>query len=335
MSASIDSVIPTVATESAPSFDTQKMSAIAKTDSMTISATMGIARRMTARPIEPSVKSWCEPRTASRNVVQTRAAPRGWLRTASSMGGQASTYHFAIQSGNLTLNVASGDLTLFRERLSEVLDQFLGRFEADGHPHETVGDPEAGPVLAGHAGVRRQSRLRQERLDPSEGGRLDRQLGRGDEPLRRTGPAGQLVAQHSAEAFEETFRAVVARMTFEPGIVHTHDLAPPLEEPRYLERALVLIAHAYEERLDPAVQEERRVRIERASQMIELALDPLDVLAAAHDRAGDDVGMSVHVLRAAVDGEIEPVLQRPEVDGRRERVVDDRDEAAFSRELGD
>ena len=55
MSASIDSVIPTVATESAPSFDTQKMSAIAKTDSMTISATMGIASRMTARPIGPSV----------------------------------------------------------------------------------------------------------------------------------------------------------------------------------------------------------------------------------------------------------------------------------------
>jgi len=55
MSASIDSVIPTVATESAPSFETQKMSAIAKMDSMIISATIGIASSTTARPIEPSV----------------------------------------------------------------------------------------------------------------------------------------------------------------------------------------------------------------------------------------------------------------------------------------
>jgi hypothetical protein len=53
----MDSVMPTVATESAPSFETQKMSAIAKTDSIIISMTIGIARRRIARPIGPSVKS--------------------------------------------------------------------------------------------------------------------------------------------------------------------------------------------------------------------------------------------------------------------------------------
>ena len=118
----------------------------------------------------------------------------------------------------------------------------------------------------------------------------------------------------------------MARIAFEPGIVDAGDLAPPFEEPRDLERALVLIAHAHEERLDPSVQQKRRVRIERASEVVELVLDLPDVLAAPHDGAGYDVGVSIHVLRAAVEGEVETVLQRPEVDGRRERVVDHGDE---------
>ena len=73
MSASIDSVIPTVATASAPSFETQKMSAIAKIDSMIISMTMGIARITIAGPIGPSVKSRFEPRTASDRIAHARA----------------------------------------------------------------------------------------------------------------------------------------------------------------------------------------------------------------------------------------------------------------------
>jgi hypothetical protein len=43
MMISIDSVSATVATASAPSLDTQKMSATANTDSITISSTMGTA----------------------------------------------------------------------------------------------------------------------------------------------------------------------------------------------------------------------------------------------------------------------------------------------------
>ena len=46
---SIDSVNTTVATASAPSFDTQKMSASANTDSMTISTTIGMASSRIAR----------------------------------------------------------------------------------------------------------------------------------------------------------------------------------------------------------------------------------------------------------------------------------------------
>ena len=52
---STDSVRPTLATESAPSFAIQKMLTTAKSDSMTISSTIGTASRMIARRRGPSV----------------------------------------------------------------------------------------------------------------------------------------------------------------------------------------------------------------------------------------------------------------------------------------
>jgi len=75
-----DSVSPTDATASGPSRDTQKMSATAKTLSSTTSSTIGMASSSTARPIGPTVKSWCtSPRTDSRTMVQnpTASAPCG------------------------------------------------------------------------------------------------------------------------------------------------------------------------------------------------------------------------------------------------------------------
>lgn len=53
--ASIDSVRPTVATASAPSFATKKTSTTTNSDSMLISSTIGTASRSTAGPTGPSV----------------------------------------------------------------------------------------------------------------------------------------------------------------------------------------------------------------------------------------------------------------------------------------
>src|SRR5713101_4963189 len=64
-----DSVRPTVATASAPRRPTQKTSTTAKSDSSTISRTMGMARRRIARLRLPAVKSWCDPRRASRTEL--------------------------------------------------------------------------------------------------------------------------------------------------------------------------------------------------------------------------------------------------------------------------
>ena len=69
-SASIDSVMPTVATAFAPSLPTQNTSVTANSDSSTISSTIGMARSKMARFKFPVVKSWCEPFNASRTEDQ-------------------------------------------------------------------------------------------------------------------------------------------------------------------------------------------------------------------------------------------------------------------------
>src|SRR5258708_17082784 len=65
-----DSVRPTVAMASAPRRTDQKTLTPAKRDCRTISMTMGMARRRIARLRLPVVKSWCEPRRASRTELQ-------------------------------------------------------------------------------------------------------------------------------------------------------------------------------------------------------------------------------------------------------------------------
>jgi hypothetical protein len=74
---SIDSVRTTVAVAAAPSFDTQKMSASENSDSINISATIGIASSRTARRTGSAVKSCRVPASASRTRF-----PRPWPRRA-------------------------------------------------------------------------------------------------------------------------------------------------------------------------------------------------------------------------------------------------------------
>src|SRR5262249_20249947 len=91
-SVSIDSVRPTAIIAFAPRRATQKTLATVNSDSMNISSTIGMASRITARLMEPSVKSCCVPRMASRidgHIVVRRcsatvAGIKGRLQSAES-----------------------------------------------------------------------------------------------------------------------------------------------------------------------------------------------------------------------------------------------------------
>jgi hypothetical protein len=106
-----------------------------------------------------------------------------------------------------------------------------------------------------------------------------------------------------------------------------------LEPLRNVLRRRVLMAHSHDERLQPSVEEKGRVRIERAAQMIQAVGNPLDPMSRPDHGTGDDVGMAVEVLRSAVQYQIEALLDRLEVHWRRERIVDERDEAMVTGEL--
>jgi hypothetical protein len=74
---------------SAPSFDTQKMSTSANTDSMIISITIGIAMSRMARRGVRVVRSRREPRSASRTSDQKRSGGAGSAADGSDAGGVA------------------------------------------------------------------------------------------------------------------------------------------------------------------------------------------------------------------------------------------------------
>src|SRR5512137_2400605 len=76
------------------------------------------------------------------------------------------------------------------------------------------------------------------------------------------GGAFELEAQHAAEAREQTPRPLVPRMALEPRVVHAGHGAVRLEKLREPECAGVLVAHAQREGLEPAVEQERGVRVE-------------------------------------------------------------------------
>src|SRR5436305_885412 len=94
---SSDSVRPTVATASAPSRPTQNTSTTAKRDSSTISRIIGMASSRMARLRLPLVKSWCEPRNASRMELQIGG------------GGAAGTMTWSVDIKALALSICAHD----------------------------------------------------------------------------------------------------------------------------------------------------------------------------------------------------------------------------------
>ncbi len=81
------SVRPIVATASVPRRETKKASVRAKTDSITISRTMGMASRTMARPIGPEVNSSSLPVRANLTVAQ---APSSGGTSTTAIGGSSS-----------------------------------------------------------------------------------------------------------------------------------------------------------------------------------------------------------------------------------------------------
>src|SRR5439155_4718840 len=97
---------------------------------------------------------------------------------------------------------------------------------------------------------------------------------------------------------EELACTRVPRVAFEPRMVHPRNGRVAREEAGDFERAPVLLTDPHRERLHPAVQQEGRVRVERAPEMAELARDRLDERGATAHCARDDVVVAIHIFGA-------------------------------------
>ncbi len=148
--------------------------------------------------------------------------------------------------------------------------------------------------------MRSGRRTREQRLNSAKTRRDDRDRRAPHELVRALGRRAQLEAQHTTEAAEEFTGALVSWMRFKAGVVHACHFGTRLQELRNPQRALVLVTHAKRQRLEAAIQQESRVRIHAAAEMIELVTDALDRLLAAGDGAANDVGVPVQVFGRAV-----------------------------------
>ena len=105
-------------------------------------------------------------------------------------------------------------------------------------------------------------------------------------------------------------------------------------QPAICRRALARLAHAQRQRLQAAQREEA---VERAADRADGVLQEPDLLGELrvrrHRDAADHVGVAVQILGRRVHDDVGAELERPLHPRARERVVDDREDAALAREL--
>ena len=77
------------------------------------------------------------------------------------------------------------------------------------------------------------------------------------------------------------------------------------------------------------------MRVQRTAEMVQLGLDRADVVVCPDHGTGNQVAVSVQILGAAVQNQVEAHLDRAEVDRRGEGVVDHRDEPVGPGEVHD
>src|SRR5258708_27220470 len=110
--------------------------------------------------------------------------------------------------------------------------------------------------------MRRGRRTRDQRLDPAETRRVDRDSHAVDKTPSRIEAAFEFETHDAAEPVEQFTGAKMVRMAFQAGIIDPDDCAMLLEPSRNLERTFVLMADSHRKCLHPAMKQKARVRIE-------------------------------------------------------------------------
>ena len=253
--------------------------------------------------------------------------------------------------------------------LIEIVNDIIDVLRADGQADRRRRDARSGEFLLVHLGVRRRSRMDDERLDIRDIGQQAEDLEMVDELLGRLSAALDLEREDGDTAVREVLLVeLVVRMIRQGRMVDLIDMRVLGEVVDDLEGVLDMALDAQRQRLRALQQQERVERRERCAliaqdqradvrsegrcadilgkadavvarvrvdELRELARsDPIELAAIDEDTA-ERRAVAADELRGRVDDDVGAVLERAQLIRRRKRAVDDERDLVLVRDIGD
>ena len=170
--------------------------------------------------------------------------------------------------------------------------------------------------------MRREAGLGDDRLHPAEARRVPDQRQSLEQPLRRQSAAAELERQHSTISRHLVLRDLMIRVPGQSRVMHPRDTALTSQPRRQFHRIRVLALDAHVQRLEAPLEQPAGEGIGRLSPHHHLLPHLLHVRGSAQHDSTEHVVMPVEVLGGAVDHDVRPVFQRPEIHRAGERRVD-------------
>ena len=224
------------------------------------------------------------------------------------------------------LRAASRELGL-GERLLEVREQIAGVLETDRDARHARRHTGMGELLLGVAPLRCEHGQAAEALDSAKAGGPFDDLQAVEESRGPIVASSEIEADHPAKAGHLALRDGVIGVRHEARVVDPRYASPLLELAGHGQRARVLPPHPHRQRLEPPAERVRGVRIQDGPDELPGLEELLDELLRPCQRPGGDIAVAVEILRGAVHHDVDAERQRLLIDGARERVVEDRQNA--------
>src|SRR5499427_3928915 len=147
--------------------------------------------------------------------------------------------------------------------------------------------------------------------------------------------SSQFDAQHSGEAAHLRFGQVMLRMRREAGVIDSRDFRMTFQKPGQRHSVQVVSFDSQPQRPQPAQQQPAVERAEGGARDQGETPEAFDEVFRPDERSRRHVVMAADVLGRAVNDRVNAEFERPLIDGRRERVVADRDDASVFGQLDD
>ena len=177
--------------------------------------------------------------------------------------------------------------------------------------------------------MRRGCRTGNETFNPAQTRCADGQSGAFDKTIGICGIALDFKAEHSAETVQQFSSMDMSGTGFQSRVIHLFDNRVMCQKFSDRQCTFILIFHSNSQSFHTPVQEKTGVGIQGTAQMDELMGNFVNQIFTPDHGAGDNIRMTVKILGAAMQRQIESPFRRSKVDGAGKGVVDHQNDAAF------